>query len=372
MLICQRIRHRGVEEDGRRRLYMSASRLWWFASTSSNRWSRGLIWARLQMRYSLLGRSGLRVSNIALGTAAFGVAPLEKDADALVGRALDLGINNFDTANTYGNQPRFDRPGAPTAEQRASAEEILGKALRGRRHDVVVGTKVMERVGLGPNDGGLSRRHIFQQVERSLQRLGTDYIDIYYAHHPDPDTSIRETLDAFDGLIRQGKVRYCALSLYPAWRLAEALLEAERLGLHTPVVLQTSYSLANRAVEQDVVPACLHFGLPILAFSPLAGGLLSGVAALERPFVGNLRWGGKGFTEDQALLARKLDDIAGEAGHPPAQIALAWLLSRPGVCGAIIGAEKIDTLEISAGASQLELDSDLLARVEGLTASMPR
>ncbi len=324
------------------------------------------------MKYSLLGRTGVQVSKIALGTAAFGIAPLEEDADALVGRALDLGINHFDTANTYGNQSRFDRPGVPPAEQRKSAEEILGKALRGRRHEAVIATKVQERVGPGPSDIGLSRRHILEQVEASLRRLGTDYIDIYYAHHPDPDTPIGETLDVFDGLIRQGKVRYCALSQYPAWRLTEALLIAERLALHSPVALQVSYNLANRSVEADIVPACLHFGLPVLAFSPLAGGLLSGRAALERPYVGNLRWGGRGFSEDQAFLAQKLDDLAGEAGHPPAQLALAWLLSRPAVCAAIIGAEKIETLEISAGASELALDSELLARLDGLTSTTPR
>ena len=323
------------------------------------------------MKYSLLGQTGLRVSNIALGTAAFGVAPTEDDADALVGRALALGVNHFDTANTYGNQARFDRPGVPPADQRKSAEEILGRALAGRRHEAIIATKVMERVGPGPNDGGLSRVHILQQVEQSLRRLNTDYIDIYYAHHPDPDTPIGETLDVFDGLIRQGKVRYCALSLYPAWRLTEALLVAERLGLHRPVALQTSYSLANRSIETEIVPACLRFGLPIFAFSPLAGGLLSGSAALERPYIGNLRWGGTGFSEEQAQLTRKLDSLAKEAGHPPAQLALAWLLSRPSVCSAIIGAEKIETLEISVGASELGIGSELLGRLDALTLSMP-
>jgi aryl-alcohol dehydrogenase-like predicted oxidoreductase len=324
------------------------------------------------MKYALLGRTGVRVSNIALGTAAFGIAPLEEDADALVGRALDLGVNHFDTANTYGNQARFDRPGVPPADQRKSAEEILGKALRGRRHEAVIATKVQERVGPGPNDTGLSRRHILEQVEASLRRLGTDYIDIYYAHHPDPDIPIGETLDVFDGLIKQGKVRYCALSQYPAWRLTEAMLVAERLILHSPVALQVPYSLANRSIEPEIVPACLHLRLPVLAFSPLAGGLLSGTAALERPYVGNLRWGGRGFSEDQADLARKLDDLAHEAGHLPAQLALAWLLSRPAVCGAIIGAEKIETLEISAAATDLEIDPDLLSRLDELTSSTSR
>ena len=170
------------------------------------------------MRYSTLGSTGIKVSCIGLGTATFGVAPFESDAGRLVGRALDLGINLIDTANSYGNQARFDRTGAPPAEARASAEEIVGRALGARRRDVVLCSKVMEPVGAGPNERGLSRRHIFNQVEASLRRLGTDHLDLYYAHHPDPATPIEQTLRAFDDLVHQGKIRYATLSTYPAGR----------------------------------------------------------------------------------------------------------------------------------------------------------
>jgi aryl-alcohol dehydrogenase-like predicted oxidoreductase len=181
------------------------------------------------MQYRLLGRSGLRVSSVCLGTAFFGITPLEDGVDALVGRALDLGITFFDTANSYGNQTRFDRPGIPPAAERKSSEELLGRALKGRhRYDVIVATKVQEKMAEGPNDGGpagggLTRKHIVAQCEQSLRRLQTDYIDVYYAHHPDPTTPLDQTLRAFDELVKQGKVRYPALSNFASWQLIKAL-----------------------------------------------------------------------------------------------------------------------------------------------------
>src|SRR5919198_67784 len=175
------------------------------------------------MEYRLLGASGVRVSALCVGASRFGISPLAADVDALVGRALELGINFFDTANSYGNQARFDRPALPPWTERASSEELLGRALRGRRREVVIATKVQEKVGEGPNDGGplgggLTRRHIVAQCERSLRRLGTDDIDVYYAHHPDPTTPLDQTLWAFDALVHQGKVRFPALSNYSAWQ----------------------------------------------------------------------------------------------------------------------------------------------------------
>lgn len=174
------------------------------------------------MQYRLLGTSGVRVSTLCLGTAFLGIVPREAEAPSLVACALDAGINFIDTANSYGNQTRFDRPEIPVAAERPSSEELVGRGVRGRRHDVVIATKVQESVGTGPNDGGaqgggLSRKHIMAQCERSLRRLDTDYIDVYYAHHPDPATPLDQTMRAFDDLVRQGKVRYPALSNFPAW-----------------------------------------------------------------------------------------------------------------------------------------------------------
>lgn len=163
------------------------------------------------MKYSLLGQTGVRVSKIALGTATFGVAPSVEDADRVVGAALDLGINFVDTADVYGNMPVFDRLGALPAANREPAEQILGRALQGSRDEMVIATKSNGIVGLGVNDRGLSRRHIIAQVEESLRRLQTDYIDLYHAHDIDPDTPPEQTLPVYDDLIRQGKIRYVGL-----------------------------------------------------------------------------------------------------------------------------------------------------------------
>ena len=213
------------------------------------------------MEYALLGSTGVKVSRICVGTATFGVAPIERDADRVVHAALDLGINFFDTANVYGILSTFDRPGAPPAAEREPAERILGRALAGRRDDVVIATKSCVEVGPGVNDRGLSRRHIIQQVENSLRRLETDYIDLYYAHNPDPDTPLEQTLSVYDDLVRQGKLRYIALSNHPAWQLTHALWIADDRRLQAPVCAQVKYNLIDRAAERELVPACLKFGL---------------------------------------------------------------------------------------------------------------
>ena len=315
------------------------------------------------MRYHAFGATGVKVSCIGVGTATFGVAPLAADCDALIGRALDLGINLIDTANSYGNQARFDRAGAPPASLRASAEEIVGRALGPRRRDVVLCTKVMEPVGDGPNARGLSRRHIVEQVETSLRRLGTDHIDVYYAHHPDPATPIEQTLRAFDDLVRQGKILYGALSTFPAWQMTEALWRADRLGTAAPVCNQVAYSLANRAAEQEMLPACRRFGMGVTVFSPLAGGLLAGPAVRQRAVAGSRRWGGPGFSAAQVALAERLEALAAESGHPPTVLALGWLVAQPGISSALVGPETVAELEANAMAGAIELPVDLLERI---------
>ena len=204
------------------------------------------------MQYSVLGTTGVKVSQVCLGTATFGVAPTAQDADRLVGAAVDLGINFVDTADVYGNMPVFDRPGAPAAADREPAEQILGRALRGRRDEMVVATKSNGIVGHDVNDRGLSRRHIIRQVETSLRRLETDYIDLYYAHDPDPDTPLEQTLAAYDDLIRQGKIRYVGLSNHPAWQVIQALWIADDRRLQAPVAAQVKYSLLDRAAEREL------------------------------------------------------------------------------------------------------------------------
>ena len=208
------------------------------------------------MQYSILGSTGISVSRIALGTATFGVAPTAEHTDRLVGEALDLGINFVDTADVYGNMPVFDRPGAPAAADREPAEQLIGRALRGRRDEVVIATKSNGIVGHGVNDRGLSRRHIIRQVETSLRRLETDYIDLYYAHDPDPHTPLEQTLAAYDDLIRQGKIRYVGLSNHPAWQVTRALWIADDRRLNAPVAVQVKYNLIDRAAERELAPAC--------------------------------------------------------------------------------------------------------------------
>jgi 1-deoxyxylulose-5-phosphate synthase len=318
------------------------------------------------VQYKQLGRTGVKVSVVSLGTATFGVAPIDQDCDRLVGRALDLGINMIDMANSYGNQARFDRPGAPTWTDRRSAEEIVGTAIKGRRNGLILCSKVMEPVGEGPNDAGLSRRHIFQQLEQSLRRLHTDHLDVYYAHHPDTSTPIDETVRAFDDLVRQGKLRYYALSTYPAWQVVDALWKAERYGANAPVCLQTQYNLARRELELDVVPVCLSNGLSLTVFSPLAGGLFAGPSKRTEAFVGRRRWGGTPFTKREIALAEELEGLANRHGYSPAALALAWLIARPAVASAIVGTEEIDQLEANAAASDLDLPTELMGALDAI------
>ena len=317
------------------------------------------------MDYSLLGPTGVKVSKICLGTATFGVAPDAQEAERLVHLALDLGINFFDTANVYGATPTFDRPGAPPAAEREPAEQILGRALAGRRDDVVIATKSGER-RFDPA-AGLSRRYIIQQVEHTLRRLGTDYIDLYYAHFPDPDTPLDQTLSAYDDLVRQGKLRYVALSNYPAWQVTRALWIADDRRLAAaPVCVQVKYNLIDRAAEAELAPACVQFGLSIVPFGPLHGGLLAGTTQVEqREFAGDKRFGGSGFSETELEVGRAVEGLAQDWSLQPYQVSLAWLLSRPAVASAIVGAETVEEITANATAADVKLEQ---AQIDALTA----
>lgn len=323
------------------------------------------------MQYAPMGRTGVQVSKIALGTATFGVAPQIGDAERIVAAALDFGINYFDCANSYGNQTRFDRPGVPPAAERESAEEILGRALKGRRNEVIISSKVSEPVGEGVNDRGLSRLHIFNQVEQSLKRLGTDHIDLYYAHHPDPRTPIEATMRAYDDLIRQGKIRYAALSTYLGWQVVDAVFASYRIGAQAPVVNQIAYNLQHRYAEREILPACANHGLSVTVFGPLAGGLFAGAVDEGREITGNRRWGGPGFNDQQAALARQLAQVARDSGHTSPELALAWLLANPVVCSAIIGPETLAELQMNAGAADLTLSPEVMAAVDEVGKQPP-
>jgi aryl-alcohol dehydrogenase-like predicted oxidoreductase len=317
------------------------------------------------MDYSLLGPTGVKVSKICLGTATFGVAPDAQEAKRVVDAALDAGINFFDTANVYGATPTFDRPGAPPAAEREPAEQILGLALASRRDDVVIATKSGER-RFDPA-AGLSRRYIIQQVEHSLRRLGTDYIDLYYAHFPDPDTPLDQTLAVYDDLVRQGKLRYVALSNYPAWQVTQALWIADDRRLAaTPVCVQVKYNLIDRAAERELAPACVQFGLSIVPFGPLHGGLLAGTTQVEgREFAGDQRFGGSGFSDAEFDVGRGVERLSQDWSLQPYQVSLAWLLSRPAVASVIVGAETVEEITANATAANVKLEQ---AQIDALTA----
>jgi len=319
------------------------------------------------MKYSVLGPTGVKVSKICLGTATFGVAPDPQGAGRVVHAALDAGINFFDTANVYGATPTFDRPGAPPAAEREPAEQLLGRALAGRRDDVVIATKSGER-RFDPA-AGLSRRYIIGQVEQSLRRLGTDYIDVYYAHFPDPDTPLEQTLATYDDLVRQGKLRYVALSNHSAWQVIQALWIADdRRFVASPVCAQVKYNLIDRAAEYELGPACQQFGLSLVPFGPLHGGLLAGMQVQEREFAGDKRFGGSGFNDTELEIGRAVERLSQEWGLRPYQVSLAWLLSRPSVASVIVGAETEEEVTGNATAADVTLDEAQLDELTALSA----
>jgi aryl-alcohol dehydrogenase-like predicted oxidoreductase len=315
------------------------------------------------VEYRHLGRSGLRVSTLALGTATFGgegvfgklgstdVAGARKQIDM----CLDAGVNLFDTANMYST---------------GVAEEILGKAIEGKRDELLLSTKVRMSMGEGPNDAGLSRHHIIRQAEASLRRLGTDRIDIYHVHEWDGQTPLEETLEALDTLVRSGKVRYLGVSNYTGWQVMKALGVADRHGYQRFVANQIYYSLESRDAEYELVPVSLDQGLGILVWSPLAGGLLSGKYRRGQS-ASEGRHLSEDWTEPPVRDENKLYDtievvvdIANSHGVSPAQISLAYLLRKPGVTAVIVGARKDEQLRDNLGAASVELTDDEFGQLD--------
>ncbi len=295
------------------------------------------------MEYVNLGSSGLKVSRVCMGTMTFGDQANERQSGRMVEMCLDAGVNFFDTANIY-NAGR--------------SEEILGRALKGRRDEVVLATKVRGRTGPGPNDVGLSRRHILGAADDSLRRLGTDHVDLYQLHQPDYGTPIEETMGAMDTLVRQGKVRYVGVSNYAAWQICEALGVCERRNLAPIVCVQPMYNLIARGVEQELLPFCREFRLGVIPYNPLAGGLLTGKHTKNRPPQQGTRFDLKETYRERYWhprlfdAAERLCGLAEQAGLTPVQLALRWLLARPEVTGIILGASGPDQLEENLAACQ--------------------
>ena len=306
------------------------------------------------MEYRRLGHCGLKVSEICLGTMTFGAMVDEPEAERLVDLAFDAGINFFDSADGYGL---------------GRSEEILGNALQGRRRQAVVATKFFNPMGPGPNDSGMSRVHIMNAIEDSLTRLQMDYVDIYYIHHVDVQTPVEEMLRALDDLVHQGKVRYIACSNYQAWRLCEALCISESKNLARFECYQPQYSLVVRDIEQELVPLCLHKGLGIVAWGPLASGFLSGRYMPGQRVVPGTRseekwaWHGRFFAPHADETLATLLEVAKELGRTPAQVALRWVLEQPAVTSVIAGVRNAEQLRDNVGATGWRLEGEPLERL---------
>ncbi|MBN1285966.1 MAG: aldo/keto reductase [Anaerolineae bacterium] len=312
------------------------------------------------MEYVNLGRTGLKVSPLCLGTMNFGPQTAEADAHAIMDKALELGINFFDTANRYGRW-------GDTTGYHGLTEEIIGRWFAqggGRREKVVLATKVYGPMGDGPNDRGLSARHIKHACEASLKRLQTDYIDIYQMHHVDRATPWEEIWQAMEQLVREGKILYVGSSNFAGWHIARANEIAKQRDFMGLVSEQSLYNLATRNIETDVAPACQEYGMGIIPWSPLGGGLLGGVLK-------KIKEGRRAFDHLQKQVEEKRAQIEAyeafckELGEEPAAAALAWLLHRPAVTAPIIGPRTMEQLTgASLRAVELKLDAGALAKLD--------
>ena len=301
------------------------------------------------MQYRNIGKTGLKVSAFGMGTGFFGGFTSEADAIQIMNLAFEKGINLFDTANSYTG---------------GRSEEIVGKFLKNKRQAVVLATKVFNRQGPGPNDLGLSRKHIMQAAEESLRRLDTDYIDIYYAHAPDYTTPIEETLRAFDNLVNQGKVRYIACVNVHAWQLIKALWVSELHQLAHFISIQIPYNLITRDIDYELLPFCASEGVGVTVFNALAAGLLTGKYDSSKVPAPNTRFGLEGigpkdkeryWSSINFQAVAHLKQIADAQGLSLTQFSLAWVLSNPLISSTIIGVSSAKQLEENIGAVELKL-----------------
>jgi 1-deoxyxylulose-5-phosphate synthase len=295
------------------------------------------------MEYRTLGKTDLKVSRLSLGAMTFGGQVSEEEALRMVDRCLEHGINFYDTANVY-NQGK--------------SEMILGKALRGRRHQVVLATKVRGKTGEEPEDVGLKRPAIRRAIDESLRRLGTDYVDLYYLHQPDWDTRIEETLATLEDLVREGKIRYPAVSNYAAWQIVQMLWYCDNHGCLPPAAAQPMYNLLARDIEREYLAFCKEYGIAVVACSPLAGGLLTGKHMPGVPPAAGTRSGGNRMHPEQYWHNAFLDAqgevavIARRAGLKMLELAFRWLLTQPAVDCVLLGASSTSQLEENLKACQ--------------------
>jgi aryl-alcohol dehydrogenase-like predicted oxidoreductase len=319
----------------------------------------------VRVDYRRVGSSGLKLSEIGLGSwLTYGVGVEAEVAKQCVAKAYDLGVNFFDTANAYG---------------RGAAERVMGEALAGlRRESYVLATKVYYPMDDGPNDAGLSRKHVIEQCHASLRRLGTDYIDLYQCHRYDDETPLDETLQALDDLVRQGKVLYVGVSEWSPGQIGDALRITDEGGLDRIISNQPEYSLLQRRIEAEIIPLCAREGVGQVVWSPLAQGVLTGKYApgqapppSSRAASGRMgrfirRW----MTDEVLEAVQRLRIVADEVGLTLAQLALAWVLREPNVTSAIIGASRPSQLEENCAASGRKLDPDVLAAIDKAVAEV--
>ncbi len=323
------------------------------------------------MEYRTLGRSGLKVPVLSFGTGTFGGkgefferwgASDVAEASRLIDVCMDAGVNFFDTANIY---------------SRGASEEVLGGALKGRRDQALISTKASFTMGDGPNDKGSSRWHVLREVEASLKRLQTDYIDVYFMHGFDALTPIEEILSTLDTLITSGKVRYIGCSNYSGWHLMKALATSEKYGLNRFVVYQGYYSLIGRDYEHELMPLAVDQGVGTMVWSPLGWGRLTGKISRDNPpKEGRIAQGGEvgGPPVDTDHLYNVVDvlqAIAGETGKTVSQVALNWLLSRPTVCNLVVGARNEEQLKQNLGAVGWSLSADQIDRLDAVSRKTP-
>jgi aryl-alcohol dehydrogenase-like predicted oxidoreductase len=320
------------------------------------------------MQHIRFGRTGLQVSRLCLGTMTFGLQCDEGTSHAILDAAADQGITFLDTADVY--------PLGGTVETVGRTEEILGRWLRGKRDKFIVATKCAGAVGPAPWQRGTSRKHVLSAIDASLARLGTDYVDLYQAHHFDAGTPMDETIEAFDAVVKSGKARYVGVSNYPAYRVARALGRSEALGLTRLASVQPRYNLLFRQIERELLPLCAEEGLAVIPYNPLAGGLLTGKHTRTAPPSAGSRftlgtaaatytqryWHEREFVTLEAVVA-----LAKDHGLDPATLAVAWVLAHPAVTAPLVGASRPEQLQASVAAVDLTLDPALKARLDELT-----
>jgi aryl-alcohol dehydrogenase-like predicted oxidoreductase len=323
------------------------------------------------MKIKRLGRTGLKVTEVCLGTMTFGHQCDEPTSFAIMDAAAARGVNFIDTADVYPVPVSLDTVGR--------TEEVVGRWLRDRRDEFILATKCRHPMGQRPNDAGLSRKHILAAIEASLRRLQTDYVDLYQVHAPDPDTPIDETLRALDCVVQSGKARYVGCSNFKAWELAKALWTSDKSGLARFDSAQPRYNLLSRDIEAEMLPLCLDQGVGVIVYNPLAGGLLTGKHHRDQPPAANTRFAVAGpmyreryWNDANFAAVERLQAFFAPRGKPLVGVAVAWVLAQPGITSAIVGASRPEQLDHSLQAVDTQLDDEEMRQLNDVWYDLPK